>query len=536
MAMERENGAARWYSLRRWGVRTRVLAAIGLVAVVTLVVGGVGLMRMSMLSDKAQDVYHNGTVPLDTLRSLQATWWELQAHSARVRITNLAPEFIKAQAAARDESAKSLAAQTEAAAGQPYGPQARADFESYRVAYTKYLDVTGQIDKAATVAAKNALVPQLLGAEVEAQEALSKATSAEVGYAEQTARDAEDAYRSARTFTLIVAGAGLLIGLLLALLVARSVIRPLTRIREVLDLADEGDLRERVEDSGRDELASVATSLDRMLDSLTGVLGLVDRSATGLAASSLQLSSTATAIAENTHGASGQALVISSAAEEVSSSVETVATGSEEMEAAIREIAANSKDAADVAATAVTTAEATTRTVEKLGESTQEIASVVKMITAIAEQTNLLALNATIEAARAGEAGKGFAVVASEVKELAQETARATEDISTRVGTIQADTSEAVQAIGEISQVVGKINDIQASIAAAVEQQTMTTNEMNRSMSGAADGSKAIAENISGMVENARQTETRLEDAKSAAAELARMSTDLQHVLSNFKL
>jgi len=216
--------------------------------------------------------------------------------------------------------------------------------------------------------------------------------------------------------------------------------------------------------------------------------------------------------------------------------VDTVATGSEEMEAAIREIAENSKDAADVAAQAVSTAQATTRTVEKLGESTQEIASVVKMITAIAEQTNLLALNATIEAARAGDAGKGFAVVASEVKELAQETARATEDISTRVGAIQADTANAVHAIGEISLVIGKINDIQTSIAAAVEQQSLTTNEMNRNMIHAADGSKAIADNISGLADNAAQTNVRLEDAQRAAAELSRMSTDLQSALANFKL
>jgi methyl-accepting chemotaxis protein len=379
-------------------------------------------------------------------------------------------------------------------------------------------------------------IPVMTKEEARAQEALNAATEDARTHAEAAARDAESAYESARVVTLGIVVAGLLVALALALLVARSVIRPLTRIREALDLADDGDLRVRVVDSGRDELASVATSLNRTLESLAEVLGLVDRSSTSLAGSSRELSGTATAIAENTHSAANQAQVINKSAADVSASVETVAAGSEEMEAAIREIASNSRDAADVAAQAVTTAEATTRTVQKLGESTQEIASVVKMITAIAEQTNLLALNATIEAARAGEAGKGFAVVASEVKELAQETARATEDISVRVGAIQADTANAVHAIGEISVVIGKINDIQTSIAAAVEQQSLTTNEMNRNMTHAADGSKAIAENISGLAENAQQTNLRLEDAQRAAAELSRMSADLQGALANFKL
>ncbi|HET9138498.1 MAG TPA: methyl-accepting chemotaxis protein, partial [Actinophytocola sp.] len=122
------------------------------------------------------------------------------------------------------------------------------------------------------------------------------------------------------------------------------------------------------------------------------------------------------------------------------------------------------------------------------------------------------------------------------VKDLAQETAKATEDISTRVGAIQADTANAVHAIGEISVVIGRINDIQTSIAAAIEQQSSTTNEMNRNVTHAADGSKAIADNIAGLAENAQQTNARLEDAQSAAAELARMSTELQSALANFKL
>ncbi|WP_299954725.1 methyl-accepting chemotaxis protein [uncultured Modestobacter sp.] len=179
-------------------------------------------------------------------------------------------------------------------------------------------------------------------------------------------------------------------------------------------------------------------------------------------------------------------------------------------------------------------AENTTRTVGKLGDSSQEIATVVKLINGIAEQTNLLALNATIEAARAGEAGKGFAVVASEVKELAQETARATEDISKRVEAIQGDTAGAVAAIEEISSVIGQINDYQATIAAAVEEQTATTNEMNRNVAEAASSSRSIATAISGLAAGTQQTNEGVAEAQRSAADLARMSDELQDAVRRF--
>jgi methyl-accepting chemotaxis protein len=171
----------------------------------------------------------------------------------------------------------------------------------------------------------------------------------------------------------------------------------------------------------------------------------------------------------------------------------------------------------------------------KLGASSAEIGNVIKTITAIAEQTNLLALNATIEAARAGELGKGFAVVASEVKDLAQETARATEDISKRVEAIQADTGGAVTAIEQISHVIAQISDFQTTIASAVEEQTATTAEMNRSVAEAATGSNEIAQNITGVAEAARLTSEGVTQTQQATTELARMSADLTALVGNFR-
>src|SRR3978361_1082120 len=176
------------------------------------------------------------------------------------------------------------------------------------------------------------------------------------------------------------------------------------------------------------------------------------------------------------------------------------------MAASINEIAQNASEAAQVAQSAVRVAETTTATIVKLGTSSQEIGAVVKTITSIAEQTNLLALNATIEAARAGEAGKGFAVVANEVKELAQETARATEDIARPVEAIQGDTTRAIAAIGGISEVIGSINDYQLTIASAVEEQTATTAEMSRNVTEAATGAGEIAAHMTGVAAAAGAT------------------------------
>ncbi len=266
------------------------------------------------------------------------------------------------------------------------------------------------------------------------------------------------------------------------------------------------------------------------------VLKTVSENAQGLASASEELTNVSQHMGTNAEETSAQANVVASAAEQVSNNVRTVATGIEELTASIREIASNASQGAQVAKGAVDVAETTTTTIAKLGESSTEIGNVIKVITSIAEQTNLLALNATIEAARAGEAGKGFAVVANEVKELAKETAKATEDISQKVGTIQADTKAAVEAITQIGTIINQINDIQTTIATAVEEQTATTGEMSRSIAEAATGSSAIAQNIAGIAQRAHNVSGGANDSQNAAAELSQMASELQVLVGKFKI
>lgn len=276
--------------------------------------------------------------------------------------------------------------------------------------------------------------------------------------------------------------------------------------------------------------ATDVTEQVKAREEMARILEQVNLSATTLGSSAEELAAVSSQMAAGAEETSAQANIVSAASEQVSKSVQTVATGVEEMNSSIREIAKNATESARVAGHAVTAADAANKTIGKLGESSSEIGKVIKVITSIAEQTNLLALNATIEAARAGEAGKGFAVVANEVKELAKETAKATEDIGHKIEAIQGDTKEAVESIQQIGKVIGQINDISNTIASAVEEQTATANEMSRNVSEAAKATAEISQNISAVAQAAQSTTEGASNSQQAAAELARMAVDLQRL------
>jgi methyl-accepting chemotaxis protein len=316
--------------------------------------------------------------------------------------------------------------------------------------------------------------------------------------------------------------------------ITRSITRPLGELDAGVRKLAEGDLSVRVEESGDDEVSHVSRNFNRSVTSLAGTVNGVVEVAGSLASAAGRISHAAGQMSQTSLEASTRADTAAADSGEVSDNVQNVAGATEQMGASIQSIAQSAQEAVRVATNAVAVAEATAANVGELGQSSVEISNVIKLITSIAEQTNLLALNATIEAARAGDAGKGFAVVADEVKQLAQETARATGDISSQVEAIQSSTGIAVTSMTEISEVINTISDYQRTIAAAVEQQTVTTAEMSRTITETAAGSTRIATNVGAVAAATAQTRAGIQDTTQGIDEVNRLAGRLSDLVSAF--
>jgi methyl-accepting chemotaxis protein len=516
-----------------WTVSKRiaVIAAIG--ALTTIVLGATAYTKTGAVREESDQLAQTRGA-LVTLRALDTRASELKVDAFK-SVTLADPTTAQADVADDTKQVGELITSLKGyelnAGDTAMVDKIETKFGDYTDAISAFVDAAikdqkGMLAQIDQIQAANDITDEALGG---ALDQFTKDAAADNAQRDATLNSEEDTI-------LIVGLLGVILLLTLSTLIARSLVVPLrAAIAMVEDFAN-GDLTRRLPEKSTGCVGRLEVGLNKTLDSVTEIVTAVVSSADAVASSAEQLSSSSQQISAGAEETSVQAGVVSDAAGEVSRNVQTVAAGAEQMGASIREIAHNANEAARVAAQAVSMVDTTNETVSKLGTSSQEIGNVVKVITSIAEQTNLLALNATIEAARAGEAGKGFAVVANEVKELAQETARATEDIARRVEAIQGDTGGAVEAIGQISSIITSINDYQLTIASAVEEQTATTNEMSRNVAEASSSSGEIANNISGVSAATTSTTQALTQTRTAVDELARMAADLRQEISRFTL
>ena len=334
------------------------------------------------------------------------------------------------------------------------------------------------------------------------------------------------------------------IGVIISLKFGSLITLPITKLESLMKLYANGDFRDsHLRDelfnkslAAKNDLGDLFRSAMAMHTAFTEILKNIKIGTASLANAVGELRNVFSVIAANSEETSAQSNAVAAAAEESRASFDTVASAAEEMGATINDIARSTSSAAGMTTIAAEKVETTSRSVERLGQSSSEIGNVVKLIVSIAEQTNLLALNATIEAARAGEAGKGFAVVANEVKELAKQTASATGDISSNIEDIQQNVSSVVGAVQEVDEIVRDIAAITHTIASSVEEQQATTSEIARQIAEAASTNTIIAENISSVSGVAKESAQNVARASQTAEQLTQMASDLDKMVSNYKL
>jgi methyl-accepting chemotaxis protein len=353
----------------------------------------------------------------------------------------------------------------------------------------------------------------------------------------QEGLDIEHGTESRANFiTFVVVLCGFCVGTVAALIIIRSISGSIKKmLGMILGIAEKDLTLDDLAVTSQDEIGRAEAALNTMKNNLGDLIHSIAAAAKAVHGTSERMSEISQQITASSEKTSAQATVVSNATQQVGSNLQTVATGAQEMSVSIQSIATNAQGAAGFAGEAVKAARAADATITKLAESSAEIGAVIKVITSIAQQTNLLALNATIEAARAGDAGKGFAVVANEVKELAKQTAKATEDIGRKIAAIQHDSKSAVEAIGSIHAVIHKISGVSETIATAVEEQSATTNEMSRNVMEAANGSIEISSTINEVAITAELAAASAMESQMAVEQLAGMSQQLSGLVAQFK-
>jgi methyl-accepting chemotaxis protein len=528
-------------------VRTKILLIVVVLALVSVGVGVTAITQMAALNDRLASVKQTNIENLNNISAIRAGMSEMYNASIGYAGYVSSPPEVKATPSRQEYAELSkkmiavgdanidagIAALRESAADSPATQRNLTSLDGFLKTYRTFRSIVFYGEQPPAGYDLASVDPFKLQGQIDG--AINDMAKTESQAAANAVTEGQRAYRQGVILVVSMLLVGLTLAVIVALVVASLVTKSVQKVSTALRATADGDLTQTVDVGTRDELGEMAEALNQANSGLRATVGALTQEADTLAARSAALSNVSDQIATSAADAKRQTDLVSETAEEISQSVSMVSAGTNEMEASIREIAHNASESAKVASQAVDVARTTNQTMTKLGTSSAEIGSVIKTITAIAEQTNLLALNATIEAARAGDAGKGFAVVAGEVKDLAQETARATEDIAKQIATIQSDTTEALTAIGQIGDIIAKINEYQVTIATAVEEQTATTREMTRGVTEVATGVSGMSGNITSIAQSANRTSEGTSDARGAAEELSQLSEEMRRIVAQFR-
>jgi methyl-accepting chemotaxis protein len=415
-------------------------------------------------------------------------------------------------------------------------PAIRAAFEGEKKSADDYLQMIAKIsENRGDLAKAGPLVGTLLQNYQDLRAAMDSNNDKLEAASKKSDREARQVVRGAEIAILATCVVAWIFIILIAVGTTRDIDRRLGKLIRGLKQMASGDLTLQMEDSKEDELGEIARWFGDSVGRLRGAISRVASSAREVTGAAEELQAVSDRIGRTSKETTTQANDASTATAGVSQNLQTVVVATEQMTASIDAIAKNVREASNIARNAVEVAGSTSQLVARLSQSSEQIGQVVKLIISIAEKTNLLALNATIEAARAGAAGRGFGVVATEVKELARQTAVASEDIRTKVQAIQADARSSAGAISSIAEIINQINEISMAVAAAVEQQNSATSDISQNITEGAKSSSEVARNISGVAQSAQGTSEVAQELQKATEKLESMSDELKALVEQFR-